>query len=786
MPDLDKSQHEGYSLGVRLLKIVFSLYILITVLITSIHLFNEYQLQKQRIEANFITYEKIFGQAVATAYWNYDTEQLDVILKGLLGLPDIEGVRLIDTDADVVFQGGQTSQEKESIGSWDKIFYKPFDIVYEGRRLGVLYLYSSDAVVFEQVKHNFFFIFINAIIKSIVLWVLFLWAFKKYLVRALDKFVKEMESTDFDLLNSENVSNSHLSSQHEEFKSRELRRLDKVFNSMKDRLIASKAKLLSLNSNLETMVESRTSQLENQSLMLEAMSKQGRIGAWEYDLVTKQLTWSSMMREIFEVDRDVKLNIEITDSFYTKQSLQKLKMLQLNAVKEAKPWSEELTIITAKGKEIWIASTGEPVFKDGKCVRLFGSVQDIDAHVQSNQELLKSKQRAEIADKAKSEFLANMSHEIRTPMNGVIGMLHILLDSGLSSAQKEQAKLSLSSAESLLTILNDILDISKIDSGKFIIDSIDFNLRDLLNQQYNFWLNSVSQKGLSLNLQINEPFHELCQGDPVRLKQILSNLISNALKFTQYGGIEFEASAKEIGEKIEVMIRVTDTGIGIDKTKQKHIFDAFNQEDLSTTRKYGGTGLGLTIVRELLNLMQGSIELISDQGKGSSFICRLFLLKGELQVPYVDSSARNIVHLTNDSEKKSIVNKGTILLAEDQAVNQIVAKSIIEAEGFQCTIVNNGDEVINALNAEPDKYQLILMDCQMPVKDGYAATQEIRAGIAGENYKLIPIVAMTANAMKGDREKCIESGMDDYISKPITPEIVSEKLNDWYNKQHSH
>ena len=292
-------------------------------------------------------------------------------------------------------------------------------------------------------------------------------------------------------------------------------------------------------------------------------------------------------------------------------------------------------------------------------------------------------------------------------------------------------------------------------------------------------MNTITQKGLKFNIKVIEPFHDVLKGDPTRLKQIIANLISNALKFTHEGNISIEASSKVLDGKVEVSIRISDTGIGIDKSKQSLIFEAFNQEDLSTTRKFGGTGLGLTIVRELLKLMQGSIELDSEPEKGSTFICRFLLSKGEIIQQAPTSIKANPSQVKLEAEDGMLV-KGHILLAEDQQINQIVAKIIIEEQGFTCKVANNGQEVIDILKTEPEKFQLILMDCQMPIKDGYTAAREIRKGLAGEENKTIPIIAMTANAMKGDREKCIDSGMNDYIAKPITPEIVIEKLNNWY------
>lgn len=781
MIEKDAAPKKSHSLGVRLLRIVFSLYIVITILITSVHLYHEFDLQKDRIIQNFDTYKEIFGRAIATAYWNFDTEQLNVTLNGLLGLSDIEGVRFVNADNEEIFSRGITEQtnsgDSTSNGAedqWSKVFFKTFDVTYEERALGTLQLYSSNQVVFEQVKYNFLFIFVNALIKSVVLWLLFLWAFKKYLVSALESFISKMEAFDFNKPEDSTLGDDRETK--ESFKSRELQRLLRVFNGMKERLLASRSKLIELNNQLEELVSKRTSQLESQSLLLEAMSKQGRIGAWEYDLQNQNLTWSTMMREIFEVDADFDVTLDSTMHFYPPQSQARLKELQLRAINEGQSWAEDLTIGTAKGKQIWITSTGEPVFKEGKCQRIFGSVQDINEQVNRNLELVEAKQKAEAADIAKSEFLANMSHEIRTPMNGVIGMLHILLASELTDDQKEKARLSLSSAESLLLILNDILDLSKIESGKFNVDFVDFNLRLILQQQYDFWEKTTSHKGLQFALTVKEPLTENLIGDPVRLSQIISNLISNALKFTHEGKISMLASTEPKGDQIELSISVQDTGIGIDKTKQKLIFEAFSQEDLTTTREYGGTGLGLTIVRELLKLMNGVIEIESEKGKGSTFTCRFLLAAG--------SSAGNVNILDNKSEQPSFESDDSwVLIAEDQHINQLVAKAILEAAGYQCDIAENGAEVIERLLAEPQKYQLVLMDCQMPVKDGYTAAEEIRSGLAGAGYQTIPILAMTANAMKGDKEKCLEAGMDDYLAKPISPDAVIEKVSQWFKNQ---
>ena len=367
---LNASADPGYSLGVRLLRVVFSLYLVITVFITAIHMYNEFQQQKMRIHNNFTIYQSIFGNSLTTAWWNYDFEQLKATAEGILGLTDTAGVLLVDTKSKEIFRGGNAPSITSNKADWKNQFYQEFTLDYDERTLGTIYLFSSQEIVFDQVKHNFLFILVNAVIKSIVLWVLFLWAFKKYLVKALDKFLLKMESTDFD--NIDNKEQSNDANPHVGLESRELRRLDKVFTSLKQRLHGSKNKLMDLNYNLESIVEKRTCMLARQSSLLQSMSRQARIGAWELDFQSKILTWSSMTREIFEISDEFIVNEETTNKFYPADSLATLLKAHSNAISTGKSWSKELMITTNKGNEIWITSTGEAEFEQGKCQRLFG------------------------------------------------------------------------------------------------------------------------------------------------------------------------------------------------------------------------------------------------------------------------------------------------------------------------------------------------------------------------------------------------------------------------------
>ena len=534
--------------------------------------------------------------------------------------------------------------------------------------------------------------------------------------------------------------------------------------------------------------------------------------------------------------------------------------------------------------------------------------------------LLEASQKAQESTRAKSEFLASMSHEIRTPMNGVIGMIELLQNSPLSPSQKNHLHVAKSSAHALLTLINDILDFSKVEAGKMEIESIAFNLRNEFGDLAKALVFKAEEKGVELILDMHDMDQEIILSDPGRIRQIVTNLVGNAIKFTSEGSILITVSLHVLEENTaRLKVSVQDTGIGIPEDKISALFDSFSQVDASTTRKYGGTGLGLAIVKKLCELMDGSVEVTSVMGEGSTFSFEIGVqlsehktlrmpavsiknkrvlvvddnainrkvLSGQLelwemevfcaknaqealdmcakalahshtppydiafldmQMPQMDGAelgkklranssydsmklimmtslgfrsdaaafakmgfdaffskpttasdlfdALNVLVENGKAKEQAsplitheylgtLSKETNILLVEDNKTNQLVIDGLLENLGLECDFANNGIEALAMLNAQEKEYDLILMDCQMPQMDGYETTKNIRAGNAGEHHKDIPILALTANAMQGDQEKCHLAGMSDYLSKPIEAKKFTAILQKWLPKEHT-
>jgi PAS domain S-box-containing protein len=430
----------------------------------------------------------------------------------------------------------------------------------------------------------------------------------------------------------------------------------------------------------------------------------------------------------------------------------------------------EWTFVRKDGSRCRVSMSVTPMRAvDGHITGYLGIALDITRLKEAEASLLQAKEAAEQASRAKSAFLATMSHEIRTPMNGVIGMAQLLQGTHLSAEQQEYAEIIVSSAESLLIIINDILDFSKVEAGKLELEMLPFEPRPLLAGVVGMFMPQARARGIDLRLETDPQLPQWLTGDPARLRQVLVNLLGNAVKFTEHGSIHVELDVQAVeARQVQFTLAVRDTGVGMAPEVVKGLFAPFYQGDSSITRRFGGTGLGLSITRGLVDLMGGHVDAESALGVGSTFTVSL-----RLPVPETPPLQANRPTFTD----ADAVSHARILVADDALTNQKVALQMLDKIGLQGVAASNGDEAVRKLSRE--RFDLVLMDCQMPVMDGFAATRLIRSGVAGEHNRQIPIVAMTANALAGDRDRCLQAGMNDYLAKPVVFDDLRYKILQW-------
>lgn len=779
----------------QLNKQVLTIYLLLVVLAAGIYVSVSYFNVKQTVITSFEQLQETTMPTVASALFNVDHDRVEEYINGLIGLPILNAITIRDQYDNIKFKVRSTDTNHSSNLTYESAISITPPFQKNSVQLGSLIFHGSQEYIWQQVWAGLWVVLFNSLILLLALWFIFNFYLKKLVQIPLSSLTEQTDVIEVDNLPVDGI-NADLNENNE------LSILQQAFNKMIERLRLSQSELLRSHNELEIRVEERTLELKkinetialkNKDQQLVNQLQQAMAGQLELKVLSQKTIkslrsaidfqsisimvkldngqWEQTANIGFNLDElksiqalhdktinDLHMNEglnEIDQTILCLPVIYQNNIFALIDISSIKPISDH--------QKRWLAHVTDSI---ALALRL---ALDEQQQLIAQEQLALAKKEADSANLAKSSFLANMSHEIRTPMNAIIGLSHLALQTDLSFKQRDYVEKVKGAGDNLLMLINDILDFSKIEAGKLVIESIPFSLKHVLDHVSTLVSEEAAEKKISFSYHQNENDPDVFMGDPLRLGQVLTNLVNNAVKFTKKGSVKVTVDCFNSDDGlVELQFSVSDTGIGLSPEQVTKLFQAFSQANTSTTREYGGTGLGLAIAKQLSELMGGQIWVESKLGEGSEFVFTA-LLKPTTKRSLVDH--KNV--MTGKGVQRNLQGV-SVLLVEDNELNQQVAKELLEQVGVEVVVVGNGQLAVDYL--ESHTVDCVLMDIQMPVMGGYEATHLLRKQ---QKFAKLPIIAMTANAMSGDKEESIKQGMTDYITKPVDPQMLYITIEKW-------